>query len=55
MAKGHLEASPFIMDTVNVAAFLGQHPLLSSCKHLQLTPSYACHSQSHAVITCPVW
>ena len=27
MAKGHLEAYPFIMDTVNVAAFLGQQLL----------------------------
>jgi len=35
MAKGHLEAYPFIMDTVNVAAFLGQLPLSSSCERLR--------------------
>ena len=43
MAKGHLEAYPFIMDTVNVAAFLGKQLLPSCRKRLHAMPPYACH------------
>ena len=47
MAKGHLEAYPFIMDTVNVAAFLGQLLLASYCKRLHLTHM----PQTYAMVT----